>query len=467
MLSDYRTNRQTLFVRALCARADIFTLTGNSNKAKQDLRLGLSIAKEIDNRRLEAQCLLMLCELYASLSKIKEVIKNAKKSLVLCGEIRDKSIESSCFNNIGYCYYYTGDYRKAFKYFSKSLLIKRKNNLVEQQAENLLNVGAACFYLGQYKKELQYYKKCLQLSERMKDLRMVGTALNSIASHYKSIGKFNKNMEFLMKALKIREQISDRRGQAITLNNIAAGYINSGDYEKAFDFASRALVIQKELGYIQEESFTLYNLGLLHYFTGRNKAAKLYVQRSLEISQQLGDKAGSACCYNILGKICVEQSAIREAKKLLETGKAIANKIKDKRIGYKLTLSCAELELLRGNSKSAYSLAKKILHHANKLQLHSEKGEAHLLMARILWQKLATRGRKPQLQIKKLMSRVKSEFNEAIMIFEKINHLYDLAKAHSYFSHFLRQTGNRLADKYLTRAEKLGAGSQHYKELPA
>jgi CHAT domain-containing protein/Tfp pilus assembly protein PilF len=289
--------------------------TSQFRAALQSWEQGLTIYREIGDRRGEGNALGNLGTAYFSLGDYAKAIDYYQQTLAILREIGDRLGEGQSLGGLGIAYYGLGDYAEAIDYHQQSLAIKREIGDRLGEGQSLGNLGIAYYGLGDYAKAIDYHQQSLAILREIGVRLGESQSLGNLGSAYNALGDYAKAIDYHQQSLVIAQEIGNHRGEGASLSNLGSAYNALGDYAKAIDYYQQSLAILREIGDRLGESQSLGNLGIAYYFLGDYAKAMDYQQQSLVIAQEIGDRLGEATS---LGNLGIAYSALRDYAKAID-----------------------------------------------------------------------------------------------------------------------------------------------------
>ncbi len=193
----------------------------------------LKLAREIRDRKGEAQAYGNLGMVYQAIGDYPQAIENQKQRLKISRRINDKAGEGLALSNLGIIYHSQGNYAQAIDAQQKFLVIARdlKNRPWEEQA--LSNLAGGYYFLGDYAKAIQLNEQALDIAWDLGEAQLAAKIRNNLGLIYFQQGKDQKAIEFYRRFLASAYQRDSRRGEAVARNNIAVAYFRVGEKERA------------------------------------------------------------------------------------------------------------------------------------------------------------------------------------------------------------------------------------------
>ena len=483
-LSKDRTEgEETKWIKCLNKRAKVLNLIGDNEKAIVDLEEAIERAREIGNKKEEADSFFEISNIYIYISEYKVSFKMANLAMSIYKEIRDSKGEVRTLNTIGNIHWYLSEYSKALKFYQNSLKKAEEINDRKSNAKSINNIGVTYDSLGEYQKALKYhnhslkiykdiddrageaksynnigviydnlgeYSKALGYYQRsLKIIKLIGgrsneaTILNNIAIIYNNLGKYNKALKFHKHSLEIKRETRNHRGEAVSLNNIGRIYCDLGNYKKALENYKCSLTIRKEINDHKSIEETFNSMGAVNYYLGNySKSMNLY-RHSLKIAKEIGDCQTEISNLLGIGIVFIERNDFSAAEKNYDMAFSIAKNIKfkmgiaDAYIGHTL------LNLERNNLIEVRKGIKHILSLSKELGTIEIKATALCLSGRLYTKE-------------KKWNKAESSFKEAKSIFKKLKRKYEIAKVYYYLGLMFKELGDKIsAEEYYAKAKTI------------
>ncbi|OJV55850.1 MAG: hypothetical protein BGO31_17330 [Bacteroidetes bacterium 43-16] len=188
-------------------------------------------------------------------------------------ELEDKTLEAKALNNYGRIYRELGDISNALVHFEEALEINEQLNNVINQSINLTNIANLYLDLSDYDSALEYALKCLPIFEKEQDNVRLASIYNTLGNIYYKKEMLNEALDYFQRMQMMAEENSPSK--SLANSGLGKVYFKLNDYERASHFLNIALEQSKETNNFEVEIITLYYLAYLY----ENQA--LY-QKSLE-----------------------------------------------------------------------------------------------------------------------------------------------------------------------------------------
>ncbi len=289
----------------------------------------LAIARKIGDPEGESNALGNLGDVYVAIGDYAEAIKCFQQSLAIVQEISHRQGEGNSLGGLGGAYLHLGDYAQAIKYYQQSLAIKKELGDRKDEGRTLGNLGTAYLLLGDYVQAIEYYQQSLAIAKELGDHLAETNALGSLGNVYNSLSDYAQAIEYYQQCLVIAKELGNRLVEGRALGNLGNVY-NSFDYAKAIEYHQQSLAIARTIDDRYGESIALGDLGNVYSSLGDYAQAIEYQQQSLMIAQEIDSLAVEGRSLNNLGLALLNSGNFPEAERILSTGIAKWEEIRDK-----------------------------------------------------------------------------------------------------------------------------------------
>ena len=193
----------------------------------------LSIAKDIGDKRTQADACDGLGRLLSNLGDFRKAMEYHQQLLSLAKDAGDKSYQSYACYLCGIHYSHLGNLRKAMEYYQQSLSIAEE--VGDKKAEGHLynNIGCVYYSLGDLNKALQFYQKSLSIAKEFGDYFCREQLYGNLGNVYQSLGHLQTGIEYHQKFLRIAKDTGDRMREGKAYLNLGLSYVHFNDLRKA------------------------------------------------------------------------------------------------------------------------------------------------------------------------------------------------------------------------------------------
>ncbi|MGE0088549.1 MAG: ATP-binding protein [Bacteroidales bacterium] len=245
----------------------------------------IKLADKLDEPHQKAKALLYGGVNAWFMGGYNEAIEYYQKSLTIACEINDKRLCAYNLNNLGMVNTYLKSYEKAIANYTESLGIVAELNDKIEYAKIQNNIAELNLLLGNYSKALEQHLSVLDVIEKSDERVFLIWLYNDIGTTYKKMNDYNNALHYFGKAWALSSRINNTLGKSQATNFMGEVYLLNKDYGKAKENFFKALTYAQEakaMDDINEINLNISNL----YLATRN------YQKSLEyykLYKQLSD----------------------------------------------------------------------------------------------------------------------------------------------------------------------------------
>lgn len=312
----------------------IARVNGHFEVSKNYYDHALKLFKKISHLQGIAECMNGLGKIMISNGDYSSAEKNFFTSLKYFKNIDSKWAIAHTFRYLGDLNEKKGDYIKSENYYWRALgIFKEIKN----------TYGETCVYhkLGELFLEKEKYeeaKKYLLIAKSLfsREYNSSREAVTTIIlAHVEfKLGNILESKELLKEALRYYEKIGSAYGKARCFYGLGKVYSYQGDQARAKKYFSLAYNRFEQIKYKFGKAKTIQLLGVIAYRSGYYISAKNNFLTSLELYQEMNYTRGYTETLSWLGATYIYLGKIKEAKRLLEKGRAESIHKKAKALSY-------------------------------------------------------------------------------------------------------------------------------------
>ena len=240
-----------------------------------------------------------------------------EKSLALARELGDKRVEADSLRELGNVANRLVEYDLAVPFYQQSLALTRELGDLRGESATLNNWASVEWDLGELDAARTHYEQALELYRQLGNRLGEAKALNNISNVLADQGNMSGSLAFCHQALEIHREMGNPRGQSAALNNLGATYFGMKEYDAARKSYQQALALYRESGNRQAEGETLANLSLLDCVQGRLGDGRKNARAAITLAEKAGDKVNQANAHYYLGRIELSAGQVDTAEQLL------------------------------------------------------------------------------------------------------------------------------------------------------
>ncbi len=224
-------------------------LRGHRTEEIAALEAGLAAARELGDRKTQADFLNALGNVYQKTGRIEEGMQCQLKCVELIGEIGDRRGYAIGLHDLGNHYYAI---REPFL-------------------------------------ALKHYEQALGLARDLNDERLIGSCQGHIGQALQMCGEPEKAIESLLQGLASARRFGIRSEENVFLGGLGLAYLDLQQPEQAMAYHQQALEMARELGDRWAEGMDLGNLGIAYAYQQQFESAISCLQQALNIARQVND----------------------------------------------------------------------------------------------------------------------------------------------------------------------------------
>ncbi len=221
-------------------------------------------------------CYWLMGEYEDGLDELTEAYSIAK-------EINDKTLEAKVLNNFGRIYRNLGDLDSALRDFERALEINEELGNQLNLTINLTNISNLYYDLGDYDTALEYALKCQPIFEKYNDPVRLVSIYNTLGDIYFKKEHFDKALKYFKKCQELTEE--DTQGRSLADSGMGKVYYRLNDFENAQKYLDRALMQAKELNNPEAEIVAEFYKGRLYLNQGKFKKALEFLEHAYELAK--------------------------------------------------------------------------------------------------------------------------------------------------------------------------------------
>ncbi|MEN8207317.1 MAG: CHAT domain-containing protein [Pseudomonadota bacterium] len=276
-------------------------LDENYTKAADTLTRAVTMAHELDERKMAAETGLLL-------SRTLEVLGSYEKSLVHADNCTAASAEGSwikvgCLNMKSLVSRRMGLNKSAVSQAKAALEVALVLSDRRVEAESRRNLGAALKQSGEDGQVRVQYEQSLKISQEIDDEMGVIKSLNNIGGWHRSRAEYTKALDYYNRALEMSRNAGSRIQQSKLNGNLCALFYNQSDYSRAMDYCRISLKQAQQINALPQVTSATHNIAAIYMSLGKRSKSLDYYKRAAETKRRMEDRPGLARSLNNIGKL--------------------------------------------------------------------------------------------------------------------------------------------------------------------
>jgi tetratricopeptide (TPR) repeat protein len=299
----------------LNAKAHKFLLESHFENALATAHKAYSLSRKINYLPGQSRGLLNMGNYYLVRNNLKKAKLYYAKGLTIARQINDDVLIADCANSMGEAHRIEGNNDLALARYLEATRIDERTNNQKCLAEDYHNIGIMYKYLGNSTKAYAFFKRSITLSLKVKNEYNYAEDLLLIGDIKLEDGNVDSALYYFNKVLDIRTRTGYKPGICVSYMRLAMVANKKGDYATGIKNYQVALdnAIACDEQYMA--AACLGSLGETYFFKKDYKNALQYAQQSLSRTLKLGMQQETRDMYLLLSKIYPQTS---ESKKGLE-----------------------------------------------------------------------------------------------------------------------------------------------------
>ncbi|MFC1852491.1 tetratricopeptide repeat protein [candidate division CSSED10-310 bacterium] len=259
----------------------------------KELQKAIEEARQQNQRRLEAECLLELSAYLRLTGQGDQAYPCCDQVMAICREIGERALEGKAKSEYGSIYFSQSRLIEARKCFDQALTLIRRFGKRNEEGVVLFRIGLTQLQAGNLDEASHYLHEAAEIMLETKNRHWQGLIYTNLAGVHHLKMEFEAAITLFEKALAIHQEVSHSRGQGIVLSCLGAVRLDQGFLEKAQQLLEQSLPILQDTGERQYQAQTLLRLGELERRSGGDLTqAEKFIAEAEIIFNQFHDQMG-------------------------------------------------------------------------------------------------------------------------------------------------------------------------------
>lgn len=275
---------------------------------------------------LKVQTLLLIAGEYQG-SDIKKSLPFAEEALTLAKQMDNPKLEALCYQRISYYYSITGDFSTALKYDDLTLKAAMASKDSLRIAVGFSNVGDSYFNLGKYDEAYYYFTNAYKISNAINKKLQMTIALYNVGKVFKELGQYDRALSHFKISERLSKEIDDKEGEAYLLDEYGDIFLRTGNYDSALVMLTNSLAVSRELDIDILEPKTLTKIARAHRRKNDYEKSMAYYDTANILYQNTNNQYGIAEIRLGQGIILIDQEKYPEGLARIEESLTIAKRL--------------------------------------------------------------------------------------------------------------------------------------------
>lgn len=272
---------------------------------------------------LRVQTLLEIAGEYQG-NDIKKSLPYAEDALTLAKQINNPRLEALCYQRISYYYSVTGDFNSSLKYDDLTLKAAMTSKDSLRIAVGYSNVGDSYFNLGKFDEAYYYFTNAYKVSNAIDKKFQMTIALYNVGKVFKELGQYDRALSHFKISEKLSKEIDDKEGEAYILDEYGDIFLRTSKYDSALLMLTKSLSVSRELDIDILEPKTLTKIARAHRKKHDFEKSIAYFDTANLLYQKSNNQYGIAEVHLGQGIMLIDQEKYAEGLEKVEESLAVA-----------------------------------------------------------------------------------------------------------------------------------------------
>lgn len=253
--------------------------TGQTDSSLSVLNKAYHQATQINELKIQLQCLNTIAANYLTQSKYKEALSRFTIAYQIADSLKLYDKLTNLSLNIGTTFLYNEELDKAIVYFEKVITTSDTTNITLAYASALNNMGACYSRMAKHKKALEYFEKALPAYKKINNKLQVAQVYTNLGQAHFFLKNKELASEYLQSAINLNRLNQSQNQLIVNLLLIARLSISQKKFIQAKYHLDEALQLANELNinYNKTDLYKIYS----HYYNQKKQ-----YQKALEFKQK-------------------------------------------------------------------------------------------------------------------------------------------------------------------------------------
>jgi len=233
----------------------------------------LELARNMDDRKREANTHSNLSNVYRSMGDLPAALEQLRKSEGIDTGLKNLEGLAGTYNNLGNLYTELGELEQALENYRRSATLAEELDSDRGRAQAIQNLGATWLQLGRLDTALTAFHQALDLYRRMGRKLEMGMACNNLGRAYGLLDRMPDAHAYLDSALELLSAVRSDRHLSRTYINRGQVYLRAKQAPAAVKACNEGRRIAQERGLLQQEKECQECLAEAYAATGQHRKA--------------------------------------------------------------------------------------------------------------------------------------------------------------------------------------------------
>jgi tetratricopeptide (TPR) repeat protein len=299
--------------RVHALRAGSHWYAGDYERAAEDARTGLSLAREAGDRKWEATCRHTLGAVAYRRGDLDACAEDLAEALRIRREIGDRRGQASTLQALGLVRAETGREAEALPTLEESLRIWREVGEKRGEAAVLMNLGNHLVNSARAKEALPWFEQAIARHRETGALRSEALALANLGQAQEALGRIEPAQEAWERALALFRDLGDPNGELAVRTMLGGSLGAYGEVEDARVHLEAAVALAQRTGAKTKAAAAHRALGSLLHGAGARTEGWAHLERALALDAEAKGVASRVATLCEMGDAALEDGRAEEA----------------------------------------------------------------------------------------------------------------------------------------------------------
>ncbi|HXS35811.1 MAG TPA: tetratricopeptide repeat protein [Flavipsychrobacter sp.] len=206
------------------------------------------------------------------------------QALSLAKKVNDRRLETRVLNNFGNIYRDLGELANALNYFEKALAINEELGDEFAQSVNLTSISNLLYDLYDYDSALEYALKCLPIFERSHDTSRLVSIYNTLGNIYFKQEQFGEALRYFEENLAHSEP--ENAVYVMAESGLGKVYYKMQDFDHAHKYLTDSLQKAQQQGFVEVQIISQFYLGRLQMDEGNYQFSLQHLNAAYNLADE-------------------------------------------------------------------------------------------------------------------------------------------------------------------------------------
>jgi len=251
-----------------------YNRAGDYALAVQHLEAGLTLARQVNDKRVEIAALSSLAQIASEQGAYDMAKQHLDEMLSLARACDDRTHIALALSTLGTIAWRWGDIEQADTCLREGLAIYKELGDQHRIPRILNSLGILATLRERYDQAEVYWEEGLAMVQEVGDRQVMADTLNNLGYiNHHHLGNLEKAKQYYQESLSIGQEIGHRHGATSTLSNLGHLYVLMGEHAPAWDHLRQALSESTAIGVAPLTLDALVGVARLQAETGQGDSA--------------------------------------------------------------------------------------------------------------------------------------------------------------------------------------------------